>query len=77
MGRLLHRVLSVLYWAAVLVLGAFGIYFSVTNYPAFALAVALAIAILIGYSERNRRQRHRAADRARRLRRSKAHDPLT
>jgi uncharacterized membrane protein len=66
MRHLLRRVVSVLYWAAVVVLGAFGLYFSFTNYPVFGIAVLLAIAVLIVYSERSRRRRQRAADRARR-----------
>jgi len=66
MRHVLRRFVSVLYWAAVVVLGAFGLYFSFTNYPLFAVAVLLSIVGLIVYSERSRRQRHRAADRARR-----------
>jgi uncharacterized membrane protein YbhN (UPF0104 family) len=66
MERLLHRVISVLGWAAALLLGAFGLYFTFTNYPAFGIAVTLAIVVLLSYAERRRRQRQRAADRARR-----------
>lgn len=77
MKRLLHRVVSVLFWATVLVLGAFGIYFWFTNYPALGIAVTLSLMVLIGYRERSRRQRRRAADQARRERRARSHEPLT
>lgn len=76
MKRLLERVVSLLSWAGLLVLGAFGIYFSFANYPAFGLAITLSIVVLLGYSERNRRQRQRAAERARRRVRTRSHDPL-
>ncbi|MGH3054913.1 MAG: hypothetical protein ACRDL7_08050, partial [Gaiellaceae bacterium] len=55
-----------LLWTGVLLLAAFGTYFSFANYPAFGIAVTLAIVVLVGYSERDRRQRRRAAERARR-----------
>jgi uncharacterized membrane protein YbhN (UPF0104 family) len=61
-------VFSVLKWAAVAVLAAFGLYFSFMNYPAFGIAVTVAIVALVLYSERSRRQRQRAAERARRRR---------
>jgi hypothetical protein len=67
--RFLHRVGSVLLWTAVLVLGAFGTYFTFTNYPALGIAIALLIVVLVGYSERSRRQRQRTAERARMHRR--------
>jgi hypothetical protein len=71
MPRLLHRVISILAWAAAVVLGVFGIYFSFANYPAYGIAVTLSVVVLIAYSERSRHQRQRAADRARRLSRDR------
>jgi hypothetical protein len=71
MERLLHRVISIVAWTAAVVLGAFGIYFSFANYPAFGIAVTLSVVALIAYSERNRHQRQRTADRARRLSRDR------
>jgi uncharacterized RDD family membrane protein YckC len=66
MKRLLRRVISLLAWAAVVVLAAFGLYFSFANYPAFGIAITLSIVVLLAYWERSRRQRQRAAARARR-----------
>jgi hypothetical protein len=71
MERVLRRVLSVVSWAAVVVLGMFGLSFSFANYPAFGIAVTLSALVLIAHSERSRRQRARSADRARRLRRER------
>lgn len=62
---LLRRVGSVLYWMAVVVVGAFGAYFTLTNYPWLGTAVVLLILVLTGYSEWKRRARHRALERAR------------
>ena len=62
MERLLHRVVSILCWAAVAFLGAFGIYFTFANYPAFGIAVVLAFVLGVAYAERRRQrraQRHR------------------
>jgi uncharacterized RDD family membrane protein YckC len=71
MERVLRRVVSVLAWAAVVVLGAFGLYFSFANYPEFGVVLTLSAVALIAYSERSRRQRQRSADRARRLSRER------
>jgi hypothetical protein len=69
----MRRVLSVLYWAAVVVLAAFGLYFTFTNYPVFGIVFLLSIVALIVYSERSRRQRQRASeDRRRRSRASQS-----
>ena len=76
MKRRLHALISVLSWALVVVLGTFGIYFSFANYPVVAVALTLAIVVLVGHSERNRRQRRRAVDRARRQHRAQSHEPL-
>lgn len=65
-GRLLRRVGSVLLWAVVVVLGAFGIYFSFANYPWFGVAVVVLALLLVGYSERTRRAERAAAEAARR-----------
>ena len=75
MHRLLHGVVSILSWAAVAVLGLFGIYFTFANYPVFGIAVTLSALVLIAYFQRNRRQRHRASERARRRNRAQ-HRPL-
>jgi Mg2+/citrate symporter len=75
MKRLLHRVISVLMWTCFLTLGAFGVYFSFANYPAFSIVVTLLIAVLLGYAERNRRQRRSEAERARSQRRAQTRDP--
>jgi len=64
---------SVLSWAAVAVLALFGIYFTFANYPVFGIAVALSVLALIAYFQRNRRQRHRASERARRRNRAHGH----
>jgi uncharacterized membrane protein YbhN (UPF0104 family) len=72
--RLLRPVVAVLFWAGVLVLGAFGIYFSFANYPSFGIAVVLSILLVLGYSERERRKRQRASERARRRHRAQSHD---
>jgi hypothetical protein len=60
--RLLRRV----GWAGVLVLGAFGVYFSFANYPWFGIAALSAIILSIGYSERQRREELKASESARR-----------
>ena len=75
MKRLLHRVISVLMWTCSLMLGAFGLYFSFANYPAFSIAVTLLFGVLLGFSERNRRQRRSEAERARSQRRAQTRDP--
>lgn len=46
--RLLRRILSLLFWASVLVLGAFGISFSFANHPWYASGVVLVILLVIG-----------------------------
>ena len=58
--RLLRRGGSLLLWAGVLVLAAFGIVFSFANYPWFGTAVVLLTLLAIGYSERRRRIAHEA-----------------
>jgi hypothetical protein len=72
--RLMRRVGSVLFWAGVLVLGAFGIFFSFANYPWFGIGVVLLILLLAGYSERNRRTRQKARETARRQDRERSRD---
>lgn len=64
-GRLLRRVGSALFWTAVLVLGAFGVYFSFANYPWPSLGVLVLILVAIGYSERKRRARQKTLEAAR------------
>jgi len=65
-GQFLRRVGSVLFWTAVVVLGAFGMYFSFANYPWFGAGVVLVIVLLIGNSERKRRATQKAREAARR-----------
>jgi hypothetical protein len=72
--RLLRRVVAVGLWAWLVVLGAFGIYFSFANYPSFGIAVVLSIVLALGYSERRRRKRQRAWERARRQQRTQSRD---
>jgi hypothetical protein len=60
-----RRVLSVLSWAVVVVLGAFGIVFSFANYPLFAIGLVLLILLVAGYAERTRRAQQQARDTAR------------
>jgi heme exporter protein D len=73
--RFLRRVISVLSRAGLVVLAAFGTYFSFANYPAFGIAVVLSILLLIGYAERSRRARERALARVRRRDRRRGRDP--
>jgi hypothetical protein len=64
-GRLVRRVVSVLTWAGGLALAAFGVVFSFANYPSVAISVVLLILLAIGHSERRRRQKWNAWERAR------------
>ena len=64
-ARLLRRIGSALLWAGVLVLGAFGVYFSFANYPWLSLGVLLLLSVAFGYSERKRRARQKAREAAR------------
>ena len=57
--RAAARVIAILSSATALVLGAFGIYLTFTNYPLFGIALALAIVLLLAHSERKKRQRQR------------------
>jgi hypothetical protein len=59
----------VLFWTAVVLLGAFGMYFSFANYPWVGAGIVLLIVLLIGYSERQRRATQRAKEAARRQQR--------
>jgi hypothetical protein len=63
--RGLRRAGTVLIWTVAVVLGAFGLYFSLANYPWFGVAVVLLILALVGYSERERRATRRARSVAR------------
>lgn len=63
--RMLRRVGSAVFWAAIVLLGGFGIVFSFANYPWFGATVVLLILILVGYSEQKRRRTHRAREAAR------------
>jgi hypothetical protein len=53
------------FWAAVVLLGTFGIYFSFANYPWFGAAAVLLILLLVGYSEQKRRTARRAREASR------------
>ena len=63
--RVLRRVGSVLLWAAVVLLGAFGIDFSFANYPWFGVATVLLILLVVGCAEQRRRTAQRAREAAR------------
>lgn len=60
-----RRVVSVLAWACLLVLGAFGIVFSFANYPLVASGLVLLILVVVAYAERTRRARQQAREAAR------------
>jgi hypothetical protein len=64
----------VLFWGAVLVLAAFGTYFSLVNYPLFSIGVSLAVLALAWYSEKKRRRKQRAWERLRSRSRARSHD---
>jgi hypothetical protein len=64
--RLPRRIGSVLLWAGLLLIAAFGVVFTFANYPWFGVGVALVILLLTGYSERKRRARQEAREMARR-----------
>ncbi len=70
-----RRVLSVLAWTCLIVLGAFGVVFSFANYPLYATGLVLLILVLAVYAERTRRVRRQARDEARM--RARASRPLT
>jgi hypothetical protein len=73
MAAVLRRISSVLIWSGVVVLGAFGLYFTFANYPLFGAAIVLLALVPTVYSERNRRNRQRAWE-ARRLDRARRDD---
>jgi hypothetical protein len=60
-----RRIVSVLGWACLLVLGAFGVVFSFANYPLYAGGVVLLTLVLAGQAERTRRTRQQERDAAR------------
>lgn len=62
----MRRAGSVLYWTAVVVLGAFGVFFAFANYPFVGIAIVLLILLLTGFSEWKRRGRQKARAEARR-----------
>lgn len=64
--RVVRRAASLLLWAALLFLGAFGIYFSVMNDPWFLIGVLLLILLVTWCSERRRAARRKARETARR-----------
>ena len=68
-GRLLRRVITVLFWGGVLALGTFGAIFSFANYPLFGIGIVLVILLLITHSERKRRRRQSVRERYRTRRR--------
>lgn len=63
--RLLRRAGSVVFWAVVVVLGVFGIYFAFANYPWFGSGLVLLILLSAGSAERKRRTKHEAREAAR------------
>lgn len=74
-GRLLRRIGSVLFWAVVLLLGAFGVYFSFANYPWLAGGVLLLVLVAVAYSEQRRRAKLKAREAARARARAEAPAP--
>ena len=64
-ARFLRRVGSVLLGTGVLVLGAFGVYFSFANYPWLSLGVLLLFLVASAFSERKRRAKRKAREEAR------------
>jgi hypothetical protein len=75
-GPLLRRAGTAMFWGGVLVLGAFGTYFTFANYPLFAAGVVLVLLLLTVYSERKRRRELRAWESARRRDRIRSIEPL-
>jgi hypothetical protein len=71
--RLVRWTGSLLLWAAVVVLGAFGVVFAFANYPWLGIALVLLLVVAIGYAERRRR---RIAYENRRRRRAQRSDLL-
>jgi hypothetical protein len=71
----------VLFWVGVLLIGAFGVVFTFTNYPLLGIGIVLVALLLIASWERRRRRAHRALvvarrqARTRRLDRSNGLDP--
>jgi hypothetical protein len=61
-------------WGGVLVLGAFGTYFTFANYPLFGIGVVLVGLILAAQSERRRRRRQRDRESVRRRDRLRSGD---
>jgi uncharacterized membrane protein YbhN (UPF0104 family) len=76
MRRFLLRIISILFWTGVIVVGLFGIYFTFANYPPLGTAVALVVLLSIGAAERSRRGRQRTLERARERDRLRGRDPV-
>lgn len=55
-----------LFWAGVLIIGAFGIFFTFANYPSLGVGIVLVTLVATAYSERRRRVNRRASESARR-----------
>jgi hypothetical protein len=66
--------MSVSFWAAVLLLGAFGIAFTFANYTSFGIGVVLVMLLAIANSERKRKARRRASESARQDRAARRRD---
>jgi len=61
----------VLFWTGIVLLGAFGMYFSFANYPWFGTAAVLLILLLVVNSERKRRATQNAREAVRRQHRQR------
>ena len=72
--RLLRRAGIVLLWASVAVLGTFGTFFTLANYPLFGIGIVLVVLLLTTNSERKRRRRRRARERMHERERTRARD---
>jgi membrane protein implicated in regulation of membrane protease activity len=70
----LRRAGYVLIWGGVLVLGAFGAFFTFANYPLFGTGIVLVALLLTSYSERKRRRKQRTWERTRRRDRTRSGD---
>lgn len=67
-ARALRRLGSLSLWAGVVVLGAFGTYFTFANYLWFGVGVVVVMLLLVVRSGRKQRRKRRAYEQRRRVR---------